>query len=86
MQNVEVNRVAGAQHAIGENVRMRIAAVAGDGVDRLHLLGAELEEQSLGLGHDLAHGDTRTQQLVDALIDRVDDGGGVMWRIVPDKG
>ena len=35
-------------------MRVRVAAVAGDRVDRLDLLGAELEQQPLRLGHDLA--------------------------------
>ena len=44
----------GPQEAVGEDVRVRVAAVAGDGVDRLDLLGAELEEEPLGVGDDLA--------------------------------
>ena len=78
VDDVEEGLVARAQQPVGEHVGMRVAPVAGDGVDRLHLLRAELEQQPLGLGHDVALGDAGTQELVDALVDRVDDAGGVV--------
>ena len=59
-------------------MRVRVAAVAGDGVDRLDLLGAELEQEPLGLGDDLVLADAGAQQRVDLLVDRVDDRGGVV--------
>ena len=44
MQNVVVHRIAGAQHAVGENVRVRIAALAGNRVDRFDVLRAQVVE------------------------------------------
>ena len=45
VDDVEERLVAGPQQAVGERVRMRVAAIARDGVDRLDVLGAELEEE-----------------------------------------
>ncbi len=75
VDDVEERLVAGAQQAVGEHVRVRVAAIAGDGVDRLDLLGAELEQQPLGVGDDLVLTNARAQRLVDLLVDRVDDRG-----------
>ena len=78
VDDVEESLVPGAQQTVGEHVGMRVATVARHGVDRLHLLGAELEQQTVGLGHDLALGDPGAQHLVDALVHGVDDGGGMI--------
>ena len=78
VDDVEEGLVPRAQQAVGEDVRVGVAAVAGDGVDGLHLLGAELEQEPLGLGHDLVLADPRAEQLVDPLIHGVDDRGGVV--------
>ena len=53
MDDVEERLVARAQQPVGEDVRVRVAAVAGDGVDRLDLLGAELEQELLRPRDDL---------------------------------
>jgi hypothetical protein len=45
LQDVEEGLVAGPHHAVGEIVRMRIAALAGDGVDRLDVVGAVAIEE-----------------------------------------
>ncbi len=44
VEDVEVGGVARSQHAVGEDVRVRAAPLAGDRVDPLDVLGAELEE------------------------------------------
>ena len=44
MQNVEVDGIAGAQHAIGKYVRMRIAALARNRVDGFDIFRAEIVE------------------------------------------
>ena len=54
-------------------MRVRVAAIARDGVDRLDLLGAELEEQLHGPRHDLVLAHARAQHAVDLLVDGVDD-------------
>ena len=44
VEDVEVRRVAGAQHPVGEHVRVRAAALARDRVHALDVLRAELEQ------------------------------------------
>jgi hypothetical protein len=78
VDDVEEGLVARAQEAVGEHVRVPGAAVAGDGVHGLHLLGAELEEQLVRRRHDLVLAHARAQHAVDLVVDRVDDRGGVV--------
>ena len=68
----------GREQPVGERVRVRIAAVAGDRVDRLDVLRAELEEHLHRRGHDLVLAHARAQHPVDLLVGRVDDSGGVV--------
>src|SRR5439155_4854688 len=42
MQNVVIDGVARAQHAVGKNMRMRIATLARNRVDCFHILGSEI--------------------------------------------
>ena len=65
----------GPQEPVGEHVRVRVAAVAGDGVDRLDLLGAHLEEQLVRPRDDLVLVDAGPQHPVDLLVDGVDEPG-----------
>src|ERR1700733_7607385 len=44
MQNVVVNRITGAQNAVGKNMRMRIAAFAGNRIHSLNVFRAEIVE------------------------------------------
>ena len=78
VDDVEERLVAGAQEPVGERVRVRVAAVAGDRVDRLDVLRAELEEHFHRARHDLVLAHARPQQPVDLLVGRVDDPGGVV--------
>ena len=78
VDDVEERLVARAQEPVGERVRMRIAAIARDRVDRLHVLGAELEQDPHRLRDDLVLGHPRPQHAVDLLVDRVDDRGRVV--------
>ncbi len=52
---------------------MRVAAIAGNGVDRFDLLRAELEEHVHGPGHDLVLAYARSQHPVDLVVDGVHD-------------
>ena len=56
-------------------MRMRVAAIPRDGIDRLDLLGTELEEQLHRPRHDLVLAHARTQHAVDLVVDTVDDRG-----------
>ena len=73
VDDVEERLVAGAQQAVGEDVRVRVAAIARDGVDRLDLLRAELEEELHRARHDLVLAHAGAQHAVDLVVDRVDD-------------
>ncbi len=75
MDDVEERLVARPQQPVGEDVRVRVAAVARDGVDRLDLLGAHLEQQLLRARDDLVLVDARAEHPVDLLVDRVDEPG-----------
>src|SRR6266511_4427063 len=44
VQNIEKGRVAGTQHPVGVNMRMRAAAFAGNRVDAFDVLRAEIIE------------------------------------------
>ena len=57
---------------------MGVAAVTGDRVDRLDVLGAELEQQLHRRRDDLALLHARAQHAVDLLVDRVDDARRVV--------
>src|SRR4051812_40797882 len=71
LNDVEVRLVAGADHAVGEIMRMRAAALAGDRVDRFDAIGAHFI-QPLGRERDdfvFAH--ARLQSFEDVLVDAV---------------
>ena len=75
MDDVEERLVARAQQPIREDVRMRIAPIARDRVDRLHLLGAHLEQQLVRARDDLVLVDAGPEHPVDLFVDRVDEPG-----------
>ena len=54
---------------------MRVATVSGHGVDRLHLLGAHLEQELMRARDDLVLVDAGPQHPVDLVVDRVDEPG-----------
>ena len=72
VDDVEVRLVAGADQPVGEHVRVRAAALAGDRVDRLDELRAHLEQPLVRERDDVALTDAGLQELVDVLIDAVD--------------
>ena len=78
MDDVEERLVARAQKPVGEDVRMRVAAVAGHRIDRLYLLRAELEEHLHGACDDLVLAHARPKHAVDLVVDGVDDRGRVL--------
>ena len=78
LQDVEERLVAGPDHAVGEVVRMRIAALAGDRVDRLDVVGAVGVEELVDLGDDVVLAHARLELLVDQVIGAVDHRGGAV--------
>ena len=68
MQDVEERLIAGPQHPVGEIVRVRIAALAGDGVDRLRVVGAVGVEKLVDLGDDVILADAGLELLVDQMV------------------
>ncbi len=78
VEDVEEGLVARADEAVGEVVRMRVAALAGDGVDRLDVVGAEFVEELIDAGDDVVFPDARLQILVDQLVDAIDHGCGLV--------
>ena len=75
LQNVEERLVAGPQHAVGEIVRVRVAALARNGVDGLDVVGAMVIEELVDLGDDVVLAHAGFQMLVDQVIGAVDDRG-----------
>ena len=75
MDDVEERLVARAQQPVREDVWMRVAAVARDGVDGLHLLGSHLEQELMRAPDDLVLVHTRPQHPVDLVVDGVDEPG-----------
>src|SRR3954453_19381874 len=71
VDDVEERLVARPDQPVGEVVRVGVAALAGDRVDRLHLVRAQLIEALVGVGDDLVLADARLQPLRDPLVDAV---------------
>ncbi len=59
-------------------MRVRIAALAGDGVDGLDVVGAHLVEHLVGLGDDVVLAHAGFQLLPDHVVDAVHHGGGLV--------
>ena len=78
MQDIEERLIAGPQHAVGEIVRMRIAAFAGNRVDGLDIVGAVRVEELVDLGDDVVLAHAGAQHVVDHVIGAVHHGGGAV--------
>ena len=78
LDDVEEGLIAGAEQAVGEIVRMWVAALTRDGVDRLDLVRAHLIEPLGGVGDDIAFAHAGLQFLEDLMIDAVYHGGGLI--------
>ena len=74
----EEGLIARPNHPVGEIVRVRIAALAGDGVDRLDVVGAVSVEELVDLGDDVVLAHAGFEFLLDQMIGAVDHGGGVV--------
>ena len=68
----------GPNDPVGEIVRVRIAALAGDGVDGLDVVRAHLVEHLVGLGDDVVLAHAGFQLLPDHVVDAVHHGGGLV--------
>jgi hypothetical protein len=75
LEDVEERLIAGAEQPVGEVVRMRVAALAGDRVDRLDVVRAHLVEQLVRQRDDVVLANARFQLLVDHVVDAIDHGG-----------
>ena len=75
VDDVEERLVARPQEPVGEHVRVRVAAIAGDRVDGLDLLRAHLEQQLVRARDDLVLVHAGTEHPVDLVVDRVDEPG-----------
>ena len=75
LDDVEEGLVARADQPVREVVRVRAATLAGDGVDRLHVVGALAVQVVVRRGDHLVLPDARLQDLGDQLVAAVDHGG-----------
>ena len=66
----------GPDQAVGEDVRVRRAALAADSVDVVDVLAAHVEEGLRHVGHELAFADAGLEPLSDQLVRAVDHGAG----------
>ncbi len=81
MQDVVVDRIAGAQHAIGENVRVRIAALARDRVDAFDVFRPQVVEHLVGQPDGFVLAEARFHGAIKFVVGRVHHhGGGVEQR------
>src|SRR5579872_1169376 len=69
--DIEKRLIARPDQTVREIVRMWIAALAGDGVDRLDVVGPEVVELLRRQRHDLILANARLQRLRDVLICRI---------------
>jgi hypothetical protein len=72
VDDVEERLVARPDQPVGEVVRVGVAPLAGDRVDRLDLVGAHLVEALVGVRDDLVLPHPGLQHLDDVLVDAVD--------------
>ena len=72
LDDVEEGLVAGPDDPVGEDVRMRAAALAAHRVDVVDVLRAEVEQVLRDVGHQLALADPRLELLGDQLVGAVD--------------
>ena len=77
MQDVEERRVAGADDPVAVDVRVRRAALAGDRVDALDVLAAEVVEHLADQADALVLAHARAQERVQLLVRRVDHRAGL---------
>ena len=77
VQDVEERRVAGPDDAVAVDVRVRRAPLAGDRVDPLDVLAAEVVEHLADQADALVLPDSRTQEAVQLLVRRVDHRAGL---------
>ena len=62
----------GSQHPVGEDVRMRRAPFAGDRVDALHMLRAELEQHLVDESDAVVLAEAGTHRAEELVVRRVD--------------
>ena len=67
----------GPDQPVGEVVRVRVAALARDRVDRLDLVRAHLVQPLVGQRDDLVLPDAGLERLDDVLVDAVDHRRGL---------
>ena len=67
----------GPDQPVGEVVRVRVAPLARDRVDRLDLVRPHLVEPLAGEPDDLVLPDAGLEHVDDVLVDAVDHGGGL---------
>jgi hypothetical protein len=77
VQDVEEGGVPRAQQPVGEHVGVWGAALPGDRVDSLDVLGAELVEHLVHEGDAVVLADAGAEELVEVLVGGVHHGGGV---------
>jgi hypothetical protein len=72
VQDVEERRVAGADEPVAVHVGVRRAPLAGDRVDPLDVLAAQVVQDLAHQAHALVLADAGTEELVQLLVRRVD--------------
>ena len=78
LENIEERLIAWAQHAVREIVRVRIATLAGNRVDRLDVIGPVPVQEFVNLGDDVVLANARFELLVDQVVGAVHHGGGAV--------
>ena len=76
VEDVEIGGVTGAQHPVGEDVRVRAAALAGDRVHALDVLRAELVEDAVHEGDAVVFAHSGTHRAEELLVCGIDHGAG----------
>ena len=81
LQDIKEGLISGADQTVGEVMRMRVAAFAGNGVDRLHIIRAHFVKHLVGHGDDIVFAHTWFQLFVDHVIDAIDHGGRLVQQV-----
>ncbi len=76
MENVVIHGISGPEDAVRENVGVRIAALAGDGVHGFYILGTEIVEHLAYQTHGLVFAHARLHRTIEFVVSSVHHHGG----------
>ena len=75
VQNIEERRIAGTQHAVGVDMRMRAATLAGNRIDAFDMLGAEIVQHFADHADAFVFFNARFHEAIKLVVGGIDHHG-----------